>query len=48
MRISAIDVGNIVKTLDEFDNTNTFIMREVPQMTWRIIRKSDRYLRKRQ
>lgn len=31
MRISAIDVGNIVKTLDEFDNTNTFIMREIPQ-----------------
>ena len=31
MRISAIDVGNILKTLDEFDNTNTFIMREIPQ-----------------
>ncbi|WP_369022432.1 head-tail adaptor protein [Ligilactobacillus salivarius] len=31
MRISAIDVGNIVKTLNEFDNTNTFIMREIPQ-----------------
>ena len=31
MRISAIDVGNIIKTLDEFDNTNTFIMREIPQ-----------------
>ena len=32
MRISAIEVGNIIKTLDEFDNTNTFIMREIPQM----------------
>lgn len=31
MRISAIDVGNIIKTLDGFDNTNTFILREVPQ-----------------
>lgn len=31
MRISAIDVGNIVKTLNEFDNTNTFIMCEIPQ-----------------
>lgn len=31
MRISAIDVGNIIKTLNEFDNTNTFIMREIPQ-----------------
>lgn len=31
MRISAIELGNLVKTMQDFTNQNTFILREVPQ-----------------